>query len=546
MPRRRTTAALFALCALGGGGTAGAQAVTGLGDDATTTPSGSFRIKVQSDWSYYDQLFVSPAPGAAGLLRPLGARFTLDSLGAAQLPILNPVQDSLRAITGMAGLKVSLGQTFAQVTNRVASVPISIEAGIASWLSVTATVPIVHTRTSVFFRANQTTSAANLAANPAGTDPTARATDSALTQQMITSASAVQSYCSGSGARDPKCSGYSSLVTSATTLGNSLSNLYTYGLLVPARGSTIQSAVDARIATIRTALNAFASNSASGVPYVAATGVVGAPVPLATPTLQALLTNAPYGVGLDPLQTVERTHIGDAELTAKVKLFDTFAMRGQSRFEPSGVNARLSIAGGYRFPTGALSSANALTDIGSGTHVGAVLLRGYADLSLGRHFWISGIGRFAKAASDSLSIRFAPGVAFPSVSSIVGVSRQTGNLAEFDVLPRWVFNDFVSIGGEYLYRHKPADQFTSGGVNQFTSGGVAVQGLSAGTEFTEQRVGAGIVFSNAHAVSLGKSSIPFDVSYLHTETIAGTGGAVPKLIAEQILIRLYFRLRRQP
>ena len=529
--------ALFILCGAIGAGHAGAQAVTGLGEDATVTPSGSFRIKVQSDWSYYDQLFTSPAPGVAGVLRPLGARFTLDSLGAAQLPILSPVQDSLRAITGNAGLKVSLGQTFAQVTNRVASVPISIEAGVTSWFSVTATVPIVHTRTSVFFRANQLAGAANLAANPAGTDPTARAADSALTRQMITSAGAVQSYCSGSGAGDPRCNGYSSLVSSATALGNSLSNVYTYGLLVPTRGSTIQGAVDARIATIRGALNAFASNSSSGVPFVAATGVVGAPVPLATPVLQALLTNAPYGVGLDPLQTVERTHIGDAELTAKVKLFDTFGTRGQSRFEPSGVNARFAIAGGYRFPTGALPSANALTDAGSGTHVAAVLMRGYADLSLGSHFWMSGIGRFAKTASDSLSIRFAPGVAFPSASSIIGVSRQTGNVTELDVVPRWVFNDFVSIGGEYLYRRKPADQFTSGGI--------LVPALSAGTEFTEQRVGGGIVFSNAHAVSLGKSRIPFDVSYLHTETIAGTGGAVPKLVNEQILIRLYFRLRPQ-
>ncbi|MDQ2890222.1 MAG: hypothetical protein M3R65_06655 [Gemmatimonadota bacterium] len=541
MPPRRSRVAIVALwtalCPAVWATSARAQAVTGLGDDATLTPAGSVRIKIQSDWSYYDQLFVSPAPGAAGVLRPLGGRFTLDSLGVAQLPILRPFQDSLRAITGIAGLNVSLGQTAAQVTNRITSVPISFEVGVARWLSITALVPIVHTRTSVFFRANQATNLANLAANPAGTDPTARATDSILTQQMVSSAAAVRSYCSGAGSADPQCAGSAPLVASATGLGNSLSNLYTYGLLVPTRGSGIQAAVDARIANVRGALNAFAANPASGVPLVTATGVVSAPVPLATPALQALLTNSPYGVGLDPLQTVERTHVGDAELTAKVMLFDSFRVRNESRFAPTGVNVRLSAAAGYRFPTGALPSANALTDIGSGTHIGAVLLRGYADISLGKHFWLSGIARFAKVSSDSISIRLAPGVAFPSASSVVGLTRQTGNLLELDALPRWVFNDFVSVGGEYLYRHKPADAYTSGGV--------AVPELELGSDFTEQRVGGGIVFSNAHAVSQGKSNIPFDVSYLHTETITGTGGAVPKIVNEQILIRLYFRLRRE-
>ena len=515
---------------------AGAQAITGLGEDASITPPGSFRVKVQTDWSYYDQLFVSPSPGMAGVLQPLGARFSLDSVGVSQLPILGPVQDSLRAITGLSGLNVSVGKTVTQVTNRITSVPISLEAGISRWLSITAMVPIVHTRTSVFFRANPGANEANLGANPAGTDPVARATDSIFTRQLLNSAAAVHAYCSGSGASDAKCSGSSELVGSAIDLGVSLANLYGNGILVPTRGSDVQGAVDARIASVRGALNAIAANPASGVPTVTATGVVGAPTPLATPLLQTLLNNPAYGVGLDPLQTVERTHIGDAEVTAKLLLFDSFRLRNMSRFTPRGFNARFAIAGGYRFPTGALASPNALTDIGTGTHVGAVLVRGYADVTLGKHLWVSGITRFAKSASDALVVRFAPGVTFPSASSLTAVQRQTGDLLEIEAMPRWVFNDYISIGGQYLYRHKPADSYTTGST--------ALPALGVGTDFTEQRVGGGIAFSNAHAVSQGKSRIPFDVSYLHSETVSGSGGALPKLINDEIAIRLYYRLRR--
>jgi hypothetical protein len=536
MTRRRFQASVLALAVSLSGGVAGAQAIMGLGEDASTTPSGSFRIKIQSDWSYYDQLFVSPSAGGAGILRPLGARFSFDSLGSAQLPILKPVEDTLRAITGVSGLNVTLGKTVTQVTNRVTSVPISLEAGISRWLSVTAMVPIVHTRTSVFFRANPGANEANLGANPAGTDASARATDSAYVNQIVAAANAVRSYCSGSGASDPQCSGAAALATSATTLGNSVGSLYMTGLLVPTRGSTVQTAVDSRLTTVRNALNAIAANPASGVPLITATGVVGAPTPLATPTLQTLLNNPVYGVGLEPLQTIERTHLGDAELTAKILLFDSFYARGMSRFQPHGINARLAVGAGYRFPTGALASPDALTDIGSGTHAGAVLLRGYADVTLGGHFWVSTIARFAKATTDSETIRYAPGVAFPSASSAIGVQRQMGNLFELEATPRWVFNDYISLGGQYLYRHKPADAYTTAGT--------ALPDLDAGTDFTEQRVGGGIAFSNAHAVSLGKSKIPFDVSYLHTETVAGSGGALPKLISDQILIRLYYRLRR--
>jgi hypothetical protein len=537
MSRRLFQAAILALVAALGTSTAGAQAIMGLGDDASTTPAGSIRIKVESDWSYFDQLFASPTPGAPGVLRPLGAAYNFDSLGVAQLPILRPVQDTLRAITGVAGLNVSLGKTITTVTDRVASVPISIEAGISRWLSVTALIPIVHTRTSVFFRANPGANEANLGPNPAASgDAAARETDSIFANQVVTAAAAVRAYCSGSGASDPQCGGGAALAASATGLGNSLASLYMNGAFVPTRGSTVQSAVDARIASVRGSLNAFAANPATGVPLITATGVVGASVPLATPALQQVLSDPTFGVGLQPFQTIERTHLGDAELTAKLLLFDSMYLRDMSHYEPHGVNARLSVAAGYRFPTGALPASNALTDIGTGAGAGAVLIRGYLDVLLGSHFWVSTVARYAKSTSDTMTIRYDPGVIFPSASSAVGVQRQLGNLLQIEATPRWVFNDFVSIGGQYLYTHKPMDSYTTAGM--------PLPALEIGTDFTEKQVGGGIAFSNLHAVSQGKSSLPFEVSYLHTETINGSGGAVPKLINDQILIRLYYRLKR--
>ncbi|MGI9090579.1 MAG: hypothetical protein ACR2GG_05675 [Gemmatimonadaceae bacterium] len=543
---RRLLITLLAATASLKAGQAGAQAVTGLGDDAALTPVGNVRLKIQSEWGYYDQRFVTPADGSNAVLRPLGAAFTLDTLGARQLSILNPLQDSLRALSGSSGVTVSLGRTTAQITDRVNRVPITLEAGISRWLSVTATVPIVHTSSSIFFAANPNGAGGNLGINPALGDRTAFAADTAFAQQLLRAAAAVQAYCARSGAGTSQCSAAPALVTGASTFGRSLGSLYSGSAFIPTRGSNLQSAVDARAQGYRTSLNSFAGIAGSGVPSVSANGVTGASVPITTAQLQTVLTDPTFGVQLDPLQTIVRTHLGDVEVAAKLSLFDSFRTRGTSKLTPQGANARVSVAAGYRFPTGQIASPDNLIEIGTGTHQSAVLVRGYTDILLGRHFWTSVIGRYTRQTSSDAVIRYrGTGEVFPPISARQSMQRQLGNVTEVEATPRWVFNDFISVGGQYLYRHKPADSYSvSGGLVSNTTALSPFDPLQlgSGSDFTEQRIGGGVAFSNARAVQMGRSHFPFDVSYLHSETIRGAN--VPKLIIDQIQVRLYRRVRR--
>lgn len=550
---RRLFVALLTAAASSIPGTAGAQAVTGLGEDATLPPAGSLRLRVQSEWTYYDQRYVTAAgQSGSGTLQPLGATFTLDTLGARQLPILRPLQDSLTALSGVPGLSVSLGRTRAQITDRITQVPITLEAGISRWLSISATVPIVHTVSNVFFSANPTGTEGNIGINPALTDGAALASDTAFAQQILRSAAAVQAYCTGSGANTSQCAGATGFASSATVFARSVATLYGAGVFVPTRRSNLQGAVDTRAQAYRNSLNSFASIAGSGVPSVSAAGVVGAATSLATPDIQHVLSDTAFGVQLDPLQTVSHTHIGDVEVAAKLALFDSFRSRGMSRFEPHGVNARVSVEAGYRFPTGEVNSADNLTDIGTGTHESALLLRGYTDVIVGRHFWASLVARQTRQMASDVTIRYAsPDVVFPTIGSRQTVQRQLGNLTEIEASPRWVFNDFVSLGGQYLYRRKAADSYSVAGAiaNNSASSGTTLSTFdplefAAGSDFTEHSVGGGLVFSNAHAVQMGRSRFPFDVSYLHSETIRGSGGKVPKLITDQIQIRVYRRVHR--
>ena len=72
---------------------ASAQRVLGVGEDATVIPRGAARISGLGAWSTYNELY-----GPGGKLEQLGAPLSPDSLGIAQLEILQPLQTSLRTL----------------------------------------------------------------------------------------------------------------------------------------------------------------------------------------------------------------------------------------------------------------------------------------------------------------------------------------------------------------------------------------------------------------------------------------------------------------
>lgn len=525
------------------------QAVTGLGEDATTVGAGRFRLTLGADWSLAQQGYGVNSNGSRVLL-PLGAALTVDSLGAAQIGALGPLQDSLRAATGSSALRLSLGSSQAQVSYTVTRVPILLEAGLTRWLSITASVPMVHTLSDVSFAAN-VNGAANLGANPARSDAQAFASDTALVQQLARSAAAVAAYCGGAGAGSGACAGSTSLVTTTRAFSAELGSVYASGGLAPLQTSAVQSQVDARIAATKNALNAFAAIAGSGVPAVSAAGVVGATAPVATADVQTFLTDPTLGTGIAPLQTIDRWHLGDAELTAKVTLFDSFALRGESRFAPHGLNLRVAVSGGYRFPTGSRGSPDVIFDVPQQEHTSALLAAGYVDLLLGQHFWSSFAAHYVGPRASDVMIRVgAPGVVIPASNQRITLSRQLGKVLELDATPRWAINDFFSFGGVYSYVRRAADVYQNS-VVQPTSGYLLpitpadVDALGTGTMVREQRVGGGLVFSNAHAVALGRSHVPFDVSYQHLETVAVSTGREPKYVTDQIRVRLYYGHARE-
>jgi hypothetical protein len=156
---------------------------------------------------------------------------------------------------------------------------------------------------------------------------------------------------------------------------------------------------------------------------------------------------------------------------------------------------------------------------------------------IGPHFWTSVVTRYTAQFSNDEIVRV------PTTSTQViipydtrtPVSRKLGNILEVEATPRWVINNFLALSAQYLYRHKAQDEYTANDANSTADLSV----LSEGTTLTEQRIGGGISFSNLRAVNEGQAHIPFEVSYLHFQTVSGSNGNVPKVFGDQIRIRLY-------
>jgi hypothetical protein len=554
-PMRRRSGGFFifalALSTLGAPTTVTAQRVAGLGDDAIMVPRGVIRIGVLGDWTWFNQSF-----GVDGVPQPLGAPFTLDTLGVAQLPsLLLPVQSALRPLTGLPDWNPTLGNSALNLRGRIATFPITIEAGLSSRLSVSVNAPYVETETSPFFNVNTAGTEGNVGFNPALTNKAAAAEDAAIFAQFDASATALDQKLRDCAANPsaPGCAELNAQRASAQTLvdnsrafATGMNGFYASSPFVPVTGTDAQNAIEGRVAAFKAM---YAQFVALGVPQISANGPFAAQNRLTVADAQRLITDPGFGIGADSLTTVTRSHFGDIDIGGRLLLFDSFGGNATARMSPHGLNFRTAIGGIFRIPTSQVESPDNFIDIGTGRGAKAVEGRWFSDLLIGSHFWESFVVRINKPFADDQAVRITdlPNEVFPSQFRRQIVHRALGTTMEFETSPRLVLNNFFSLGGQYVYRHKAQDHYAGtftvpAAVTGFSDVTLDASTLDAFTETKEQRIGGGLSYSNLYAVNQGSATIPFELTYLHWQTLSGSGGNVPKFFSDQVQLRIYYRL----
>ena len=532
-----------------------AQRVLGIGDDALVLPRGVLRVRTLGQWTFFNERYGLNTPGReSGSLEPLGIDFAIDTVGVREFPNLASLQAGLRSLTGNPNFGLSLGSTRLDLRSHVTAIPFVIEAGLSRRFSLGVQVPYMQTRNSAFFDVNPLRREGNLGFNPALAVPAAEAQNDLMFSQFSTAAATLQASldaCAVDPGASPSCPALNAqranaqaLIANSTAFAGGVNQIYSTSPFVPIRNTDAQLAIEARVAAFRALYAQF------GVTSIAATttGPFASQNTLTLGDAQTILTDPAFGVLADPIRTVSRSHVGDIDVGGKFLLLDTFGNTTAARMSPEGLNFRASIGGVVRLPTGQAESPDNFIDIGGGQGQTDLEGRVFADVLLGSRFWQSFVVRYNNQLSDDQYMRITdlPDRNFAPLYRRQKVKRDLGNIFEFETSPRVVVNDFFAISGHYVYRTKSRDHYTGtfsipAAVTGFADITLDASTLDQETEQKEHRLGGGISLSNLFLFEQKKARIPFEVTYLHWQTVNGSGN-VPKAFTDQIQLRLYARL----
>ncbi len=535
-----------------------AQRVLGIGDDALVLPRGVLRVRTLGQWTWFNERYGLNTPGRAnGSLEPLGIDFALDTVGVREFPNLDNgptgLQQGLRALTGNPNFHLSLGSTRVDLRAHVTAIPFVVEAGLTRRFSLGIQIPYVHTRNSAFFSVNPSRMEGNLGFNPALAVPAALTQNQTMFTQFNTAATTLEATinaCQANPAASPQCPALlaqeataRSLIATTRAFAAGVNAIYTTSPFVPIRNTDAQLAIEARVAFFRsTYANSF------GINTITTTGPFAAQNTLTLRDAQTILTEPRFGVEADQIRTVDRSHVGDIDIGGKFLILDTFGNTTAARMQPHGLNFRASIGGVVRLPTGQAESPNNFIDIGGGQGQTDLEGRFFADVLVGSRFWQSFILRYNNQLGDDQFMRITdlPNHNLVPLYRRQKVKRNLGNIFEFETNPRIVLNNFFAVSGQYVYRSKSQDKYDGtfnipAAVTGFSDITLDASTLNLETETKEHRLGGGISFSNLYDFEKKKASIPFEVTYLHWQTVKGSGNVV-KAFTDQVQIRLYARL----
>ncbi len=543
--------ALIALFAM----PAPAQRVLGVGDDALVLPRGVLRFRTLGQWTSFNERYGMDTPGRPnGALEPLGIDFTLDTIGVKQFPNLATLQGGLQQLTGNPNWRATLGNTQVNLRDRITAVPFVLEAGLSKRFSIGVQIPYVTTHSAVDFKVNLNGIEGNLGFNPALAVPAAQAQNAAMFAQFTAAATNLQNALNNCQANPaaPGCAGLNAqranaqaLIANSTAFAGGINSIYSTSPFVPIAGTDAQATIEARVAAFRNLYQQFGVNSIAAT----TTGPFASQSRLTLADAQTILTDSRFGIVADPLSTTGHSHVGDIDLGAKFLAYDSFDGSTEARMSPQGLNFRTSVGAMFRIPTGQIESANNFVDVGTGRGAKALEGRWFGDILAGSHFWQSFVVRYNKPFSDEQEMRIIdlPNQELAPVYRRQTVKRQLGAAFEFETTPRVVINDFFSVSGQYVYRHKAQDHYTGtfnipAATTGFADITLDASTLDLETEMGEHRLGGGVSFSNLYSFDQGRAKIPFEVTYLHWQTVKGWGGNQPKFFTDQVQLRLYARI----
>lgn len=530
---------LLAACLVARRGTA--QSATSLLTDASVVPRGLAAIEMRFSPTRWSEVFGTGLKGSS--TQNVGWSFSADSLGVRALPLLAPAESAIRALTNVPTFQVTAGKLVTIADSRVLTVPLILQYGLTSKLTLGVMVPLVETRSVVDVRLNPQAGFANVGPNPALVDPQRLAASATLVASLQSASTALQQKLSScqSTPTDPACAALlaqrtdaESLIQAGSAFATAVQQLYGTDAdhpgqpFVPLSGGLVERAIDFQIERLAARFETYLGSN------VVAGGVGGAVGPAANGELQGLLTS----IGRDTIAPVDRSSIGDISVGATYQLVNTLADSMSRR------GYRVALNGTFRLGTGEPADRNRLFDIGTGYGQNGIELAAAADAQLSSRFSGTAVASYTQQLG-TINVARVPTTgnnALPLTAPTPG-TYSAGNVLLASIKPRVRIAGFLAINGQYTLTHTAADKYTLGPAVTDSSGNVisvapaAPFGLAA---TTTHQIGFGFTYSTIATGDARPLRLPFELSFSHLEVIAASGGPTPKTFRDQVAFRLYF------
>jgi hypothetical protein len=518
-----------------------AQSATSLLTDASVVPRGKGAVELRFSPARWAELFGTGAKGTS--TQNVGWSFSADSVGVRALPVLAPAETAIRTLTNLPAFQITAGKLVSIADSRVLTVPLIVQYGLTSRLTLGVMVPLVETRTVVDVRLNPQPGFANVGPNPALAESQLRASSAALVASLRSASSTLQQKLASCQATpsDPACAPLlaqrpdaESLIQTGGAFASAIEALYGTGdehpgqPFVPLSGGLIERAIDFQLQRLAARFESYlGSNTIVG-------SVADAVGPAANADLQSLLT----GAGRDTIAPVDRSSIGDIAFGATYQLVNTLSDSMSRR------GYRVAVNGTFRLGTGEPANRNTLFDIGTGYGQNGVELGAAADVQWSGRLSATAVASYTQQLGtiDVARVPTTANVALPLTASTPG-TYSAGNVMLASIKPRWRVSGFLAIHGEYTLTHVAADQYTLGPAVTDSTGNVisvapaAPFGLAAATT---HQIGFGFTYSTIATGDARPIRLPFELSFSHLETIAASGGPTPKIFRDQLGFRIYF------
>ena len=527
-----------------------AQRLFGAGEDASVLKPREWRWSFGARWTSWDE-----ALDGAGQRSAINGRFTNPDAGPAFFGGLLATQGFLRSAMGDSTVRVSMGAARLRSELHQDRIPIALEVGISKRLTVGLYVPLVNTYAGAAFDLNRLDpSSANVGLNPGFQNNTFASAAGTVQAEASAAVAALQvafpscfSPTPGAG-----CASTIALAQNTTALGLGVARVFGFsGRFAPVVGGALDNALRARFTSINTQLR-----TALGVPAAGADPILArpnsAPTRMALADFNTVLLTSGYEVRGDTLTALERSALGDVEVSARWQWLNTFegARRDSGRVNPAGWRVR-SLAGvTARLATGAKPYLGQLLDIGTGDGATGIELRSTTDVTAGDHFWMSITGRYTHMLADEVERRLPLSTLEALVPSYrrQRLSRQLGDYAELEVTPRWMFNDYFAVSADYFLYLRRATTYGGGPFtvsDPYSGLPVTLDPAVLGVPHEiAQRAGIGIAYSTVAAHGRGTTRLPLDIRWQRIITLGGEN--TPYAFQDRLELRIITSLFGKP